>query len=176
VIPSDAQLIQIVDAAFAQGALKSGPWVVCRAGCNDCCLGPFEITPLDAMRLAAGLSELQQSDPARAASLLDRARAYPDDETDDDIPCPALDPQTGLCDLYAFRPITCRSFGPAVRIGNSIGACDLCYHGASDEEIAACAVEVDPSQLEQRLLDQLAGKGLSAVTTVAAVLKNRPPR
>ena len=33
----------------------------------------------------------------------------------DDVPCPALDPETGGCDLYAARPITCRTFGLTLR-------------------------------------------------------------
>jgi Fe-S-cluster containining protein len=32
-----------------------------------------------------------------------------------DEPCPMLDPQTGLCELYESRPMTCRVFGPPVR-------------------------------------------------------------
>jgi hypothetical protein len=41
--------------------------------------------------------------------------------------------------------MTCRLFGPAVRVeGGAVGACELCYQGASDEEIAECAVEMAP--------------------------------
>ena len=81
----------------------------------------------------------------------------------DDEPCPALDPQTGACDLYAARPITCRTFGPPVRFGSeSVGVCELCYEGASDAEIAACEVEIEPTDLEARLLEELPGKTIVA--------------
>ena len=97
--------------------------------------------------LRRGLAELEASDPARAARVRARAGQYGDG---DDEPCPALDPDTGACDLYAWRPLTCRVFGPPVRSGSgAIGMCELCFEGASDEEIAACAVEIDPAVMEQ---------------------------
>ena len=187
---SDGALIQIVDAAVAEAARRSGDWLVCRPGCTQCCIGPFPITQLDAERLRAGMREL---DPERAARVRERARAswariaadFPGDlvtgvldegeEADrrfetfaDDEPCPALDPETGLCDLYAARPITCRTFGPPVRIGpDSLGTCELCYQGASDAEIAACEVEIDPGNLEAELLRDFEPRG---VTIVAFVL------
>ena len=37
------------------------------------------------------------------------------DDFANDEPCAALDPSTGLCDLYSSRPVTCRVFGPPVR-------------------------------------------------------------
>ena len=176
----DRALIQIVDAALAEAARRSGPWLVCRVGCTECCMGPFAITPLDARRLRRGLGELEAREPERAAQVRERARAYiartaaafpgnpvtgllAEDETGDDRfagfpddePCPALDPSTGACDLYDSRPITCRTFGPPARCGSeSLGVCELCYHGASDEEIAACAVEPDPEGAESTLLDE----------------------
>ena len=144
-MPGDQALIQIVDAALAEAARKSGPWLVCRPGCTECCLGPFPITQLDARRLREGLAELDRRDPRRAADVRQRARQAVAHTATDDDPCPALDPAAGTCDLYAARPITCRIFGPPVRYGSdAVGVCELCFHGASDEEIAACRVEVDP--------------------------------
>jgi Fe-S-cluster containining protein len=172
----DAKLIQIVDAALVDAAQKSGPWLVCRLGCTQCCMGPFGITQLDARRLRNGLAELESSDPARAMRVRERARqtvarisadlprnavtgllpgdGFPDSMNEE--PCPVLDPETGACDLYAARPITCRAFGPPVRCGEgSLGICELCFQGAGDAEIAACEVEIDPDGVEQNLLEEL---------------------
>jgi Fe-S-cluster containining protein len=103
-------------------------------------MGPFPISASDAGRLREGLAELEASDPARAGRIRERAGAYGNGE---DEACPALDPSTGQCDLYAARPITCRIFGPAMRSkGGAVGVCELCFVGASEEEIAACAVEI----------------------------------
>ena len=66
-----------------------------------------------------------------------------------------LDPETGLCELYESRPMTCRVFGPPVRSEDGLGVCELCFQGASDKEIAACEMKPDPDDLESRLLKQL---------------------
>jgi Fe-S-cluster containining protein len=178
----DQQLVQIVDAALAEAARKSGEWLLCRKGCKQCCYGPFPISQLDAARLRQGLRELRESDPERAQRVRERARAsvarleadFPgnrttgllddDEEAEarfadfaDDEPCPALDPQSGACDLYSARPMTCRTFGPPVRSGpeGALGVCELCYHGATDEEIAACEMVPDPDNLEEKLLREV---------------------
>jgi len=162
-----ADLIQIVDAALAEAVRKAGAWLACRPGCTACCISPFPITPADADRLRQGLSQL---DAAVAERVRERARQsivrlerdYPgdtvarvlaEDEAAEDEPCPALDPETGACDLYAWRPITCRTFGPAIRFGeDSLAVCELCFDGATPDEIAACEVEIAPEILKSALL------------------------
>lgn len=187
------QLIQIVDRTMAEAVRQGGSWLACRIGCYECCIGPFPITQLDALRLRAGLAELETHDPQRAARVLRRARAsverlsteFPHhpvesvlaaDEAAEDEPCPALDPQTGACDLYAARPITCRTFGPAVRQPGqqAVAICELCFQGATEQEIAACAVEIDP-RLETALVQELERTtGASGDTIVAFALAGSP--
>lgn len=191
---NDRALIQIVDAALAEATRKSGGWLVCRPGCHQCCLGPFAISQLDARRLRRGLAELEASEPQRAAAIVERARqsvarlspTFPgnadtglldtgEDAAErmeafaDDEPCPALSPETGTCELYAARPITCRAFGPPMRCGSgALGICELCFEGASDTEVAACAVDMDPDGLEATILEELEKTtGASGETLVA---------
>ena len=198
--PRDRQLVQIVDAALAEAARKSGPWLVCRPGCTQCCIGAFPINQLDVARLRRGLQELESSDPLRGARVRDRARDsaarlapnFPGDPATgilaedaeaearfadfaNDEPCPALDPATGVCDLYSARPMTCRTFGPPVRSGpaGGLGVCELCYHGASDEQIAACEMKPDPGNVEQGLLEEIERKtGTRGNTIVAFCLRS----
>jgi Fe-S-cluster containining protein len=178
---ADQKLIQIVDAALAETTRKSGEWLVCRKGCTQCCFGPFAISQLDAVRLQKGLKDLTSSDPERAARIRERAQqavkqlspTFPGDvETGilgededaeaafakfaDEEPCPALDPATGACDLYKARPMTCRTFGPPVRSGaeDALAVCELCYHGATDQQIADCEMTPDPDNLEEKLIAQ----------------------
>jgi Fe-S-cluster containining protein len=176
----DQKLIQIVDAALAEATRKSGHWLACRPGCTQCCIGVFPINQLDALRLRRGLAELEKRDPKRAAAIRERsrisiARLSPDfpgdldtgilnDDPDsqerfenfaNDEPCPVLDPQTGLCELYESRPMTCRVFGPPVRSEEGLGVCELCFQGATDKEIASCEMIPDPDDLESRLLDKI---------------------
>jgi Fe-S-cluster containining protein len=180
-MPRDAGLVEIVDTAMADAVRKSGAWVACKPGCTPCCMGPFPITQLDALRLRDGLRNLHRQDADRAARVGERAREsaarlareFPidtlgrvldEDDAAGDEPCPALDPATGLCDLYDARPITCRTFGPAVRWGSeAVGACELCYAGATDEQIAQCRVEIDPDGLEAQLLDEMEDRGQTIV-------------
>jgi Fe-S-cluster containining protein len=169
---ADCELVQIVDAAMAESARRAGAWLKCRIGCTECCFGPFAITPLDVERLRRGLAAI---DPERARRIRTRAqqswerlqRDYPgdtltrvieEDEAGADAPCPALDPETGACELYEWRPITCRTFGPPVRFGGeSLAVCELCFDGATAAEVAACEVAVDPNGLQEQLLAGMEG-------------------
>jgi len=140
------RLVQIVDAAMAEAVRKGGAWIACRPGCWQCCIGPFPIARSDAARLREGLAALQTGDPARAEAIRRRAAHFLalDEAAADEEPCPALDPAAGTCDLYAYRPITCRTFGPAVSLGGeAAGICELCFQGATEEEIAGCTVDID---------------------------------
>jgi Fe-S-cluster containining protein len=175
----DTQLVQILDAALADAGRRSGDWLVCKPGCTQCCVGVFAIHQLDVARLQGGLHVLSKKDPERAELIRERARGSvarladgfpgdpltglldPSEEAEarfedfaNDEPCAALDPVTGLCDLYEARPVTCRVFGPPVRSEQGLGVCELCYHGATEEQIAACEMPVDPDGLEAELLHE----------------------
>jgi len=185
----DSQLVQIMDAALAETARKAGLWLACRPGCTQCCHGVFAISPLDALRLGAGMEALRVSNPVLAAEIERRAQAwvaeygagFPGDaktgvlgdsdaeqelfeEFANEAVCPALDPATGRCDVYAWRPMTCRVFGPPVRMGDgdALGCCELCFVGADEAEIAACEMPL-PHELEARLLDEVPQQGDTVV-------------
>src|SRR6266446_6595322 len=121
---ADGALIQIVDAALADAAGRSGEWLVCRPGCTQCCVGVFVINQLDAVRLQQGLAELEQTDAARAGRIRLRARdsvqrlsaEFPGDAKTGVLydgmqaaerfasfanaeVCPVLEPEPGLWDL-----------------------------------------------------------------------------
>lgn len=198
---ADQKLVQIVDAALADAAARSGKWLACRPGCTQCCIGPFPINQLDAARLQHGMKLLETGDPERALRIRQRAKAsvarlakdFPgdvntgllaeDEEAErrfvdfaNDEPCPALDSASGMCDLYEFRPMTCRTFGPPVRSGSEggLGVCELCYHGASDKQIAACEMVPDPNGLEPRLVrDVEKSTGKTGNTIVAFCLAGK---
>ncbi len=198
-VAKDQKLIQIVDAALANATRRSGEWLACRRGCTQCCIGAFAINALDAWRLRRGLEKLAQSDPERAARIRERARKsvarlsrdFPGDvqtgvldkgpeaehrfeDFANEEPCPVLDPETGDCDLYESRPMTCRVFGPPVRSEDGLGVCELCFQGASDEEIAACEMKTDWDDLESSVLDSFEKKsGVRGDTIVAFCLVDR---
>jgi Fe-S-cluster containining protein len=205
----DSQLLQIMDAALADAAQCAGAWLACKPGCTQCCHGAFAINALDAARLRTGMQALRAATPQAAKGIEQRARAwiaaygpeFPGDATTgvlgtseedqarfgdfaNDAPCPALNPGTGLCDVYPWRPMMCRVFGPPTRMAPDEGlreaqddsenlaqneplaCCELCFVGACEAEIAACEMPV-PLQLERQLL---AETGDARETVVAFAL------
>ena len=172
----DRRLLVVIANAMDEVKRRSGERVVCRLGCTECCRGPFEITALDALRLRAGLRALESTDAARAERVKARAgESVAATAEEEDRMCPALDPETGGCNLYAARPVTCRTFGPATRtVEGGVAACELCYAGEEDDAVAACAVEVDGEGLEAALLEELEGLGSGGATTVGEALRQAP--
>jgi Fe-S-cluster containining protein len=195
----DGAFVALIDGAFADAARRSGPHLLCRNGCSKCCIGIFAIGPADAHRLRQGLAALKQEDPALAARIQQRAKAswarlasqFPGDAASgslhtnsqgelsesfedfaSDEPCPALDPASGSCDLYASRPQTCRVFGPPVATPEGYGICELCFQQATDVEIAEAAI-IAPSPELSTALDHaaMAAGERSASTVIAFVLK-----
>jgi Fe-S-cluster containining protein len=165
-------------------------------GCPRCCYGPFPINVLDARRLRRGLAALFAREPERAAAIVKRARAQADryapafpgtggalSEDDDAVeafcarfesePCPALDGATGRCELYASRPIVCRTFGPPVRIGaQELPPCDWCFTGTPAEAESGRA-EVDRDRSEDALLARIEATGERGDTVIALALARR---
>jgi Fe-S-cluster containining protein len=196
---ADRELVQIMDASLARAAEQAGEWLACRRGCTQCCNGAFAINQLDAARLRAGIEALHAADQRAAKAIRERARAwiaehgvaFPGDretgrlgESDEererfekfatDAACPALDVATGLCGVYEWRPMTCRVFGPPVRMAGEegeegLGHCELCFIGATPEQVASCEMPV-PHELEARLL---ADFGMDGETVVAWALLGR---
>ena len=140
----------------------------------------------------AGLGELEKTAPEAASAVRRRAastvarqaaafqagrvgrfespaeeeRFYARFESD---PCPALDPDSGACVVYAWRPICCRTYGPSVRIGgDDLPPCPLCFKGASPGAIDAARRTIDVEDQETPLTTRVeALSGHHGMTTVA---------
>jgi Fe-S-cluster containining protein len=195
----DSAFVALVDGAFADAAKRSGPHLLCRAGCAQCCVGVFAIGPADALRLNQGLAALGHEDPQRAALVRQRAATswaslapqFPGNATTGALeldpsgdpldafehfanhePCPALDPEHGTCDLYASRPQTCRVFGPPIVAGEGYGVCELCFQAATPQEVAQAAI-TPPSEDRSSALDEaaVAAGAPPGATIVAFVLQ-----
>jgi len=186
----DAIRLRILDDGLTEARRLAGEGCACRPGCFGCCLGPFPITMHDAARLRRGLAAMEELEPARAARMRERASeamegmrdGFPGDwpsgaldpaRADGElyarryemIPCPALQLETGECELYDSRPVACRTFGLAVRVGSvDLHPCRLNYAGLANEEIERRRVELDVRP--GAAADPEAGQ-----TVVAAVLR-----
>lgn len=189
-LPSgDSFLVQIMDSALADATARAGEHLVCKLGCTQCCHGAFVLSPLDALRLHAGMEKLRETEPELAAEVAHRAgmwvvehgAEFPGDvETGllgnsaeererfesfaSEAACPALDPETGRCDVYAWRPMTCRVFGPPIRMGDgaALAHCELNFVGASEDEVAACEMTL-AYDLEAELLEEIPSKDETVV-------------
>jgi Fe-S-cluster containining protein len=200
-VERDQRLVQIANAALADSARRSGKWLACRPGCSQCCVGVFAINQLDALRLKRGLAAMDVEDPEKAGRIRARAQKtvaelepdFPGDPVtgiiseDDseeakqkwndfanDVPCPALHPENGTCEIYSHRPMLCRTFGPPVRSDENtddLTVCDLCFDSATDDEVAACEMVPDPENQEDVLLGELEkATGAKGETIIAFAL------
>jgi Fe-S-cluster containining protein len=187
-------LLPILDAALADTAARSGAWLACRPGCHPCCIGVFPISPLDAETLLTALNDAppDAAERIRSRATASRARlapAFPGDAATgelftephhedafedfaNDEPCPVLDPATGTCDLYAARPVQCRTFGPPVRDEHDhLTVCELCFIDAPAEEVARCEMDQSWRPLEDAEIAAAAERtGRSGPTIIAFAL------
>lgn len=191
---ADRDLLTSVEGALSVGARRAGAELACRPGCSECCIGPFPINRLDAWRLEEGMTALTQRDPARAAAVRERARraveagsgTFPGDATtgrlsgkeaaedaffdaQSSMPCPALDPATQTCDLYAHRPMACRTYGlPVTFGGENLPPCRLCFTHSTPETIESCRVTPDKHGIEAAILNRMRRDGGDESETIVA--------
>jgi len=120
--------------------------VKCGKECADCCNALFDVTLIEALYINHQFNERFTGDELE--TVLERANvsdrkiyklkrdAYKDLQAGKDeneilakmaeyrVPCPLLN-ENQLCDLYAFRPITCRLYGVPTAIGGKGHTCGL---------------------------------------------------
>jgi Fe-S-cluster containining protein len=192
-------LLPILDAALADTTARSGGWLACRPGCHACCVGVFAISQRDVVDLRAGIAA---AEPAVAARIRGRAVAswgrlsgtFPGDassgvlftepeheeafeEFGNDEVCPVLDPVAGTCEMYAARPVQCRTFGPPVRDADDhLTVCELCFVDAPAEEVARCEMDQSWRAAEEEAIEAVEGQtGVRGETVVAFVLASIGP-
>ncbi|MFZ0131009.1 MAG: YkgJ family cysteine cluster protein [Desulfobacterales bacterium] len=139
-------LVQLADQAFQRVSSEYPANVKCRSGCADCCHALFDLTLIEALYINQKFNEKYQG-PQREA-LLEKAnkvdrqivrikrqagRDLQNGKPEQDIlrelasmrvPCALLNDQD-LCDLYEFRPLTCRFYGIPTAIGGTGHTCGL---------------------------------------------------
>ena len=120
--------------------------VKCKLNCSDCCYALFDLTLIEAIYINHKFRETysgeEQERLLEKANKIDRAtyklkrQAYKDlqngvDEQEildrmaaEKMPCPLLNDED-LCDLYRFRPVTCRLYGIPLAIGGAGRTCGL---------------------------------------------------
>jgi Fe-S-cluster containining protein len=128
-----------------------------------------------ALRARRATAALSRDYPGNAAT----GRLNADEQTLDrffdrhaGLACPALDPSSGHCDLYTWRPVSCRTYGPPIRFGQEDAPpCRLCFHGAAGDVVERCRMVPDREGLEEAILGGLGVRvGEDWETLIAYVL------
>lgn len=156
-------LLREVDNWFTICLRQYPDKINCQQGCSACCRGLFDITLMDAVYLKSGFDKLSgdlksfilSKSEARLNAI---SRIYPDfdqpwllnsiSETDwelimpedDEIPCVLLS-ETGQCQAYEYRPMTCRL--------NGIPMIDISGEELFNEWCSLNFVNVDPLLIEE---------------------------
>jgi len=180
-------------AGLAPGAFS------CRTGCFGCCIGLFALPLSEALAARAAWRQLPATvrsasldragraairsapffpgDPV--AGLLDPERTDAEDEryfeSVASVACPFLDLPSGACRIYRARPVTCRTYGLALRDGAELvePACPLNFSGASPERVHRTAFDAaEILAVDQAVAEAAAADGVpaGAETTLAHVL------
>lgn len=189
-------LLADLDAWFREGVRAAGSGVVpCTTGCTACCHGPFDISPADAALVGEGVRKL---DPESREALRSRASAQlaryrevvpewnaPWDvgvlgeerfdllsETLAELPCPALD-ATGTCQIYAYRPATCRLMGLSLVTpeGDLLeNACPIQADFPAYESLPPTPFDLLRFEYEAEEVDERVTAAGWCVTTIAAAI------
>ena len=137
-------LVETADAAFDRVKKAYADCVKCEEKCADCCFALFDLTLIEALYIHHRFKEKYKG--SKKAELLEKANrvdrriykikrnAYRDLEAGKNegeilaemaferVRCPLLNEEE-LCDLYDYRPITCRFYGIPTAIGGSGHTC-----------------------------------------------------
>jgi hypothetical protein len=125
------ELTAKVDAFFARVQERHGADMECGSGCSDCCHVRLTVTGVEAAAIRA---------------LAPRVTPNPDPDR-----CAALD-GANRCQIYAARPIVCRSHGAPIRMRvDSLPVVQSCFRNFRGAEPAADCV-VDQATLSALLL------------------------
>lgn len=138
------QLVAQVDTVFQKVAQDFPAEVVCKPQCSDCCHALFDLSLLEALYLNTKFQELEEAQRNqilieadkvdRKAHVLKRKISKAAEHSDNQeilsrvsqerIRCPLLDDQNH-CQLYAYRPLTCRLYGIPLEIQGTAHTCGL---------------------------------------------------
>jgi Fe-S-cluster containining protein len=155
------KLYRIVDDAVASISTAHAGAVHCRPGCADCCHAVFDVSFIEAARLALFLAEnplilaSQQERAQQAAEVFEQLFRNGGDPATARIRCPLLG-DDDLCLAHPVRPVNCRSYGTPTIIAGKAHVC-----GLSGFVGAQVYPSIDLAPLQERLSDysrQLAGE------------------
>ena len=140
------QLVAAADKAFERVSSAFEECVKCKPSCSDCCFALFDLTLIEALYINHKFKETYKgSDRVALMEKANRAdrrihrlkrnafKSLQDGKEErqvlaelslERVRCPLLN-EKELCEMYDFRPITCRVYGIPFAIGDSGHTCGL---------------------------------------------------
>ena len=137
-------VVNQADQVFSNVQVAHPDCVKCKVGCADCCHALFDVSLVEAIYISQTFREtIPENEKPRLlelANLADRKtykikrssyKAFKQGGSEADVfatmsqarvRCPMLDDQD-RCEIYAFRPITCRFYGIPTAIGGAGHTC-----------------------------------------------------
>jgi Fe-S-cluster containining protein len=137
-------LVATAEAAFERVKQAYADCVKCEQGCADCCHALFDLTFIEALYIQYKFSErfkgkhkvelLEKANRADRRIYKLKRQAFRDFQSGKNegeilvamaferLRCPLLNAKD-LCDLYEYRPITCRLYGIPTAIGSTGHTC-----------------------------------------------------
>ncbi len=126
------ELVGVIDNIFGRVKKKCGDRVCCKTGCSDCCNALFDLTLIEALYINHRFNEnftgkdreeiIERANRADRKAYKIKRNAYKMHEKGENevkilasvgaerVRCTLLNMKE-LCDLYSYRPITCRLYG-----------------------------------------------------------------
>lgn len=172
-------LVAQIDALFKNVSEKFADEVKCKEGCSDCCHALFDIPLVEALYLNAKFQEVDEkernkilieADKAdRKANVLKKKISKDAEQSEsadilgrvaqERIRCPLLS-EVNVCQLYAFRPITCRVYGIPLEIEGKSHTCGLSgfVPGNSYPAVKIHRVQDELLRISNQILDDLGSK------------------
>jgi Fe-S-cluster containining protein len=140
------QLVKQIDMVFEKVRTEYPDCVTCKEGCADCCHALFDLTLIEAIYINRKFLDTipfeKQEELHERANKADRILAKIKREAQKDlqvgkseetileemaamrVKCPLLN-EDNRCEMYEFRPITCRLYGIPTVIGSKAHGCAL---------------------------------------------------
>jgi Fe-S-cluster containining protein len=140
------EVVAIAEGAFKRVEAEYGDCVKCKKGCSDCCYALFDISFIEALYInhyyklqIKGDDKVKLDEKANSADRLVykiKRQAYKaaqegrseveilKEMAKQRVRCPLLSDKDE-CELYDYRPITCRFYGIPTQIGGEAHTCGL---------------------------------------------------
>jgi Fe-S-cluster containining protein len=114
IIPQLQNLDEQIECSV-QAIRAERDWWLCRRGCDHCCrhlAHPPEMSLAEWERVDRAVGHLPNSIQAEISQRIDALlQQIVQQSLPTAVPCPYLDEREGVCQIYDFRPIACRTYG-----------------------------------------------------------------